>query len=203
MSRPDRYDAWQTRQEVLQLAVRLVADEGINSLRAARRKAAERLRATRPGCLPELAEIQAAVADYLRLFEGPEHTQRLATQRRAALQAMHALQVFDPRLTGPALHGTATDHTPVTLHLFTDTAEEVGFSLMERGIPFELGERKARFTDGRESAKPCYEFYAGDTNIELVVFNTKEARHAPASPIDGKPMRRVRHPAVASLLEDR
>ncbi len=202
MAQPGRIDRRQTRDQIVQLAARLVVDEGVTSLRAARRKAIEQLRAGGTMALPKLAEIQAAVADYLRLFDRPEHIRRLQKQRQVALEAMHVLKKFDPCLTGPALHGTATENTPVTLHLFTDSSEDVGLSLTERGIPYGLGERLARYSGGRQSRKPCYEFYAGETCIELVVFNYKEARHAPASPVDGKPMRRLRPAAVESLLQN-
>ena len=85
--------------------------------------------------LPKNIEIETALAEYQRLFGGESHTESLHAQRRAALQR-HALPAeFEPRLVGPVLSGTATEHSDMQLHLFADSAESVALKLMDQRHP--------------------------------------------------------------------
>jgi hypothetical protein len=199
-SRPGKSDIWEARRSVTYLAARLLADGDEVSLRAARRKAAERLRVSSQA-LPTLSEIQNGLREHQRLFH-PEQDELLKELRQQSLKAMEAFAAFRPRLTGPVLHGTATSLTPITLHLFCDAAEEVGLVLLERDIPHELTERRVTYPGGRGDWRPCYEFSAGETDIELVVFAEKDIKHGPSSPVDGKPMRRAAYKAVETLLSE-
>jgi len=47
---------------------------------------------------------------------------------------------------------------------------------------------------------PVYSFVAGDIPIELTVFSENGIREAPASPLDGKPMRRASLQELENLL---
>ena len=85
-----------------------MAQHGIHDFLTAKRKAAERLGVTDASALPRNTEIEAALAEYQRLFDPSGHEQTLQAQRRAALQAMRWLSQFEPRLVGPVLSGTAT-----------------------------------------------------------------------------------------------
>jgi hypothetical protein len=122
----------------------------------------------------------------------------LRQQREAALQAMRMLAQFQPRLTGPVLSGNAHEQADIHLHLFTDTHEEVAWFLMDRGIPYQLKDR-VYHSIGR--SYPSYRFFAGDDRIVLIVFQLLELRHAPPSPVDGKPTRRADLAAVENLLK--
>jgi hypothetical protein len=56
---------------------------------------------------------------------------------------------FDPRLVGPVLTGTASAHSDIQLHLFSESAEAVLIRLEERGVPHEALERRLRFERDR------------------------------------------------------
>ena len=134
------------RRALAQEAARIMAEHGIQDFRTAKRKAAERLGVTDAGAvLPRNTEIEAALAEYQRLFGGESHVDTLHAQRRAALHAMRYLREFEPRLVGPVLSGTATAHTDVQLHLFADRAETVTLKLMDRGIAHEVTEQRVRW----------------------------------------------------------
>lgn len=182
-------------------AARLIAEEGVVSYRAARDKAVRRLGLGGARDLPSPLEIEQALADHLRLFRGPAHLDRLAALRRHAAEAMRLLAEFEPRLTGRVLSGTAGEHTPITLHLFTDSAEDVGFFLIDRAIPYRLGDKRYRDADGRWRVYPSYVFVAGDAEIELVVFPALELRQAPPSPLDGRPMARAGLAEVEAMVD--
>jgi|SRR5690625_1796910 len=178
------------RQRVAEEAARIMAEEGINDYLLAKRKAAERLGAPDTRNLPRNREIQDALIDRQRLFGGARQEALVRELRSAAVEAMRFLQRFKPRLVGSVLHGTATEHSDINLHLFAETAEDVVFFLMEHDIPFESTDRRFRF--GREEyvSVPVYRVVAGDTVVDLSVFPIKGLREAPRSPVDGQPMER-------------
>lgn len=178
------------RQRVAQEAARIMDEDGINDYLLAKRKAAERLGAPDTRNLPRNREIQEALIDRQRLFGGARQEALVRELRRAAIEAMRFLQRFRPRLVGSVLHGTATEHSDINLHLFAETPEEVVLFLMEHDIPFETTERRFRF--GREEYVnvPVYRLVAGDTVVDLSIFPSKGLREAPRSPIDGQPMER-------------
>ena len=188
----------EVREQIAQMAARLLFEDGALGFGAARRKAQERLGHGAWRDLPDNREIEAALIAYQRLFGGDAHRRRVDELRRQAIDAMHFLRVFDPHLVGSVLAGTAGEHAPVTLHLFAEPLEEVMFFLDERNIPYELGER--RYGDGGR-VYPRLGFLAGETRIELVVFPTTERHVAPPSQIDGRPMRRADLAEVTGLLE--
>src|SRR5580698_2409820 len=88
------------RRALAQEAARIMAQQGIHDFLTAKRKAADRLGVTDTSALPRNTEIEAALAEYQRLFDAGGHEQTLQQQRRAALHAMHWLSQFEPRLVG-------------------------------------------------------------------------------------------------------
>lgn len=190
------------RRALAQEAARIMAEQGIDDYRLAKRKAAERLGATDIAVLPRNTEIEAALAEHQRLFEANTHSTALDAVRRTALQAMRLLHRFQPRLVGPVLSGTASAHSEVNLHLFAEGAETVALHLLENSIPHEIGQRRLRYEPDRLVAYPVVRFVAGNREIDAVVFPVDGIRQAPASPVDGRPMRRADRTEVESLLAD-
>jgi hypothetical protein len=190
------------RRAIAQEAARIMAEHGIEDYLLAKRKAAERIGVTDTAALPRNTEIEAALVEYQRLFAADTHSRTLAEQRRAALEAMRLLQDFEPRLVGPVLAGTATQHADVDLHVFADHAEAVAFKLMDRGIPHEMLERRVKMYVDRSVNFPAVRFTAGDQVIDATVFPVDGIRQAPFSPVDGRPMRRAAMAELEALLDD-
>jgi hypothetical protein len=201
MSKRSNPRAEQLRMALAQEAARIMSEQGIDDYGLAKRKAAERLGATDIAVLPKNTEIEAALAAHHRLFEGDKHSNALSALRRTALQAMRLLDIFQPRLVGPVLSGTASAHSEVNLHLFADGPERVALHLMERGIPHRVAERRLRYEPNRLVSYPVVQFVAGNREIEAVVFPIDGIRQSPASPVDGRPMRRADTAELESLLE--
>jgi hypothetical protein len=128
------------------------------------------------------------------------HASELAAMRAAAVEAMRLLAAFEPRLVGPLLTGTATAHAGIALHLFADTPEAVALSLMDRGVPYEFGERRFRVQRDAVESYPEIRFGAGLHEVEATVFPKDGIRQAPPGPVDGKPMRRATLAEVEQLL---
>lgn len=179
------------RMQIAQEAARLIVETGLRDYGQAKQKAAARLHASQTRNLPNNQEIEQAVIEHQRLFKAEHQTQGLQEQREQAIAAMQFLEQYHPRLVGPVLTGSASSHTPVTLHLFALTAEEIGSLLQEHNIPYQLDERRLKFPDGRSENFPLYHFIAGETHIELVVFPEHELRSAPLNPVNGKPFKRA------------
>ena len=191
------------RRALAQEAARLMAEHGIQDFGVAKRKAAERLGVTDGAAvLPKNSEIEAALAEYQRLFGGASHLKALHAQRRAALAAMRALREFEPRLVGAVLAGTATLHSDVQLHLFAERAESVALKLLDRGIAHEVTERRVKLDPERIRAFPGVRFQVDDQPIEATVFPPDGIRQAPVSPVDGRPMRRASALEVQALLAE-
>jgi hypothetical protein len=183
-----------------QEAARIMAEHGIQDFGTAKRKAAARLGVTDEGALPRNSEIEAALAQYQRLFAADSHGASLQSQRRAALQAMRSLINFSPRLVGPVLSGTATRHADVHLHLFADPPEAVALDLLNHGVGHEVGERRLRLDAERVRSFPSVRFEVDAHMIDATVFPVDGIRQAPVSPVDGRPMRRADAAELESLL---
>jgi hypothetical protein len=190
------------RRALAQEAARIMAEQGIDDYGLAKRKAAERFGATDIAVLPKNTEIEAALADHQRLFLADAHASALDDLRRTALQAMRLLKRFEPRLVGPVLSGTASAHSEVNLHLFADGPESVALHLMDNGIPHRMAERRYRYEPDRVVAYPVVQFVAGKVEIDAAIFPVNGIRQSPASPVDGRPMRRATAEEVESMLED-
>jgi hypothetical protein len=191
------------RRALAQEAARIMAEHGIRDFFVAKRKAAERLGITDgAAALPKNTEIEAALAEYQRLFGGGTHAESLYAQRMAALEAMRALHEFEPRLVGPVLSGTATEHSEVQLHLFAERAEQVALKLMDEGIPHDVLEKRVKMSPERVLSYPGVRFEVNDHSIEVTVFPRDGIRQAPVSPVDGRPMKRASTFEVEALLED-
>jgi hypothetical protein len=189
------------RRALSQEAARLMAEHGIDDYGQAKRKAADRLGVDDHAVLPKNTEVEEALREYQRLFAGDAHALTLRRQRRAALDAMHLLDEFEPRLVGPVLAGTATRHSDINLHVFADRPESITLRLLEIGIPHELHERRVRMDAERSRPYPVLRFESAGRQVHATVFPIDGIRQAPYSPVDGKPMRRADKREVSDLID--
>jgi hypothetical protein len=200
MSRRPNPRADLLRQAVAEEAARVMREQGVDDFLLAKRKAAERLGVTDASILPRNTEIEAALVAHQRLFAADRHEADLEAMRRSALEAMRLMADFQPRLVGPVLTGTASAHSDINLHLFTESPEAVSIRLEERGVPHEVLERRLRYERDRVVTYPALRFVAGRQTVDAVVFPLDGIRQAPSSPVDGKPMRRASAAEVEALL---
>ncbi len=138
MSRRPNPRAELMRLAVAEEAARIMGEQGVDDFLQAKRKAAERLGVTDASILPRNTEIEAALFARRRLFAGERHAAEIASLRRSALEAMRLMADFEPRLVGPVLAGTASAHSEINLHLFSESPEAVSLQLEERGVPHDV-----------------------------------------------------------------
>ena len=127
-------------QEIAAAAARLVVEEGME-YGPAKRKAARVLgrHSVRSGDLPDNLAVEDEVREYLALFCADTQPAELAALREVAAQWMERLAEFRPHLTGAVWRGTATRLNHVHLQLFCDDSKAAEITLINLGIPFEVG----------------------------------------------------------------
>lgn len=181
-------------------AARIMAEQGVTDFDRARRKAAERTGILDRRRWPTNEAIAAALHTHRRLFRGDGEAERLRRLREAAVQAMHSLRAFSPRLIGALLHGAGPVDAGVQLHLFADRPEDVMFALLERHIPWREHERSVRYGNGERRSHPAFRFVAGEAPIELIVLPHTAMRNPPLDPVTERPARGADLAAVERLL---
>jgi len=190
------------RHRLAHEAARLMAEGGIRDFHQAKLKAAQRLGIHDDASLPRNREIEDALRQYQRLFQGDAQTIGVRQRREAALHALDFFAHFDARLVGPVLDGTADTHTPVSLHLYTDDADAVSRLLEDSRIPAELRTRRIRLDRERSDDFPVWVFTAEELAFDLTVLPEAALRQAPLSGVDEKPMKRASAAQLRRLLAD-
>ncbi len=190
------------RQQLAHEAARLMAEGGIHDYHQAKLKAAQRLGIVDDASLPRNREIEEALRQYQRLFQGNQQVAELRRRREAGLRALEFFRDFAPRLVGPVLEGTADANAAVAMHVHGDDAEAFPRWLEERGVPAEQRNRHLRLDRDREGDFPVYLFSAEGLSVDVTVLPSDVLRQAPLSAIDGKPMRRASATQLRALLAD-
>jgi len=190
------------RTRLAQEAARLMAVGGIRDFHQAKLKAAQRLGIHDDASLPRNREIEDALREYQRLFQGDATADALRRRREAALHALEFFAAFDPRLVGPVLEGTADASTPVALQVYSDDAGEIARCLEDSGIPAEARGRRVRLDRERDFEAEVWLFAADGLAFDLTVLPGDALRQAPLSPVDEKPMRRASAAQLRALLAE-
>lgn len=173
-----------SRRQIAEEAARLLAEQRHLSIDQARRKAAARVGCHDRRQFPDNGEIEQALKAYQAIFS-QDQPAALLQLREVAKQAMESLAIFQPRLTGPVLSGTADDNSCITLLLYAETPEEVIFRLMELKIPWREEALALNYPDGTTKRRPLLSFIAGRNEVELLILDTGERRNPPLDPANG------------------
>lgn len=170
-----------TREEIAASAATWIVEHGLDYAGACR-KAAEHLGVAghRGVQMPDHLEVEDAVREHLALFFADTQPAALRALRELAAQWMKRLEAFDPHVGGAVWRGTATEHSPILLDLYTDDPTGPELELLDQGVAFETGQRQGR---GREPVPviglevPCPAL--GETvPIEISVWSTEDLKGA-------------------------
>ena len=189
----------QQRIRIAQRAAMLIAEHGIRDYHLAKRKAAEQLGMDENSGLPKNQEIENALRSYQNLFDN-ESDHRLKKLRQTALDCMHLFSDFRPLLVGRIATGTATAHTPVTLHSFSDNPRLVATKLIDEFIEFDASEKRLSVNTETQKDFPCFLFEYDNIKVELLVLPFQLERQAPLSKHNARPMLRLNKSQLESLL---
>lgn len=188
------------RAQIASAAARIMAEEGVEDFARAKRKAARRLGASDTESLPANGEIEAELRAYRALYQADEHPERIGGLRRLALQAMRALERFNPYLTGPVLTGLAGPYAEIDLQLFPESTKEVELFLLDRNIEYTASDAR-RFAGDRAHAVALLSLDWEGTPLRLSVFDPRDERLAMKSSQAGRVMTRAGIAEVGALVE--
>src|SRR5438067_7013201 len=187
------------RARIAAAAARLMAEDGIDDFALAKRKAARQLGALDTQSLPRNDEIEAELRAYRALYQAEEHPQLIGELRRIALDAMQALEPFNPYLTGPVLKGIAGPYAEIDLQLFPDSAKDVEIFLLDRNISFTTQEGR-RYSGDRSRAVSLISLVWQGVPLRLAVFDPRDERLAFKTSQAGKVIERAGIAEVGAIL---
>ena len=188
------------RASIAAAAARIMAEDGIDDFALAKRKAARRLGAADTEALPANHEIETELRAYRALYQAQEHPERIGELRRTALEAMRALERFNPYLTGPVLTGIAGPYAEIALQLFPESAKEVELFLLEHGIAYSAVDGR-RYAGDRVRAVAVLSLDWRGAPLRLSVFDPRDERLALKTTLAGRVMPRAGIAEVGALVE--
>jgi len=181
-----------------------MAELAIDDPFEARRKAASRLGLEHSRVLPDGEEILSSLRDYLAIFQGDALAQRLVKLRTVARDLMRGIApLAEARLVGPVLEGTASDASPVTLHLLGITGEDLAIHLLEQGVAYRELTFQVSYGPRDQRALSAFRIAQGGCEVVLLAFPPDAPRQAPLDPVTGRAQRRASLAALEKLLGDR
>lgn len=195
------------RAAIARAAADIMYSEGVKQYFTAKRIAAKRIlgqgRAKglrcRPRDLPSNGEIRDALLELANLMEGDTRTQRLFAMRVTALEAMHALERFSPRLIGSVATGHVRRGSDIDLHVFADHAADVIDFVKTLRWPHEVNH--VSIIKGGVPMDFTHVLIEDVFSIELTIHGRMELRHRPRSSTDGKPITRLSIATLQALCE--
>jgi hypothetical protein len=187
------------RARIAAAAARIMAEEGVDDFALAKRKAARRLGASDNEARPANGEVEAELRAYRALYQADEHPERIGELRRLALQAMRALERFNPYLTGPVLTGLAGPYAEIDLQLFPESTKEVELFLLDRNIEYAASDAR-RFAGDRAHAVAVLLLDWEGVPLRLSVFDPRDERLAMKTSQSGRVMARAGIAEVGALL---
>lgn len=189
------------RARIAAAAARIMAEDGIDDFALAKRKAAKQLGVLESQALPGNDEIEAELLAYLALYQPDEHPQRVVELREIALDAMRALEHFNPYLTGPVLKGIAGPYAAIELQLFPDSVKDVEIFLLDRNIPYATHEGR-RYAGDRAHAVSVLVLSWQDFPLRLSIFDPRDERIALKTSQAGRVTDRAGIAEVGALLRN-
>lgn len=187
--------------EIAHLAATYLIEGMADNFQAAKRKAARSLGLGSNRNAPSNIDVQLALAENLSLLEGKDWHARVRSMREEALRAMDFFSAFDAHLVGSALYGTATEHSQITLHLYTDEFEQAVWRLRDAKIKCYLTATILKSRGNSSQEFPTLELTMSGFDFEIVVFPLSFRFNPPASPLDGKPYLRADAKKLRNLLD--
>lgn len=190
------------KEEIANAAARLVVEQGVE-YGDAKRRALKLLRLPTRAALPDNAQVEQAVLDYIALFCADTQPGELRALRALALVWLERLERFRPYLAGAVWRGTATRLSDIYLQLFCDDPKSAEIALIDMGIRFEVSTVvgfQGTPVDALSVHVACPELRS-HVGIHLLVYDFDDLRGALKPDAQG---RRLRGDAAAlrNLLDD-
>lgn len=152
------------------VAARLMAEDGVDDVELAKRKAAHQLNLPEWIGLPTSQAVYDALRTHQAIFQDSEQRARIHILRTEALYWMALLADFHPYLTGSVLDGTAGRYSMIDILLYPDSDKDVEIFLLNQNIPYTF----ARPRNERTSA--VLQVERNDLTTNLVIYPAHDER---------------------------
>lgn len=124
------------KSEIAALAAALVVEEGLE-YGPAKRRVVKQMGLPARSEVPDNAQIEDAVIEYIAVFCADTQPAELAALRELALVWMQRMASFRPHLAGAVWHGTATRLSDIYIQLFCDDPKSAEIALIEHNVDYE------------------------------------------------------------------
>jgi hypothetical protein len=124
------------KSEIAATAAALVVEEGLEYGKA-KRRAVKQMGLPARAELPDNAQIEDAVMEYIAMFCADTQPTELAALRELALVWMQRMANFRPHLAGAVWHGSATRLSDIYIQLFCDDSKSAEIALIEHNVDYE------------------------------------------------------------------
>ena len=124
------------KDEVAAVAARMVVEEGLE-YGAAKRRAVKQMGLAARTALPDNAQLETAIEEYISIFCADTQPGELHALRVLALEWMERLERFRPYIAGAVWHGTATRRSDIYLQLFCDDSKSAEIGLIDMRVRYE------------------------------------------------------------------
>lgn len=190
------------RRRIASEAARLLYSREENEYFRAKWLAARRVcsRTVRAGELPTNREVREEIHLFARAHRGERRDALLREMRLAALELMHLLRGFRPRLVGRTLTGSVRRGSQIDLMAFADDPRDVAAALAAHGLACEV-EPRPLGRDGQ--VRPVTRLLFVDRfPVAVLVYRAAVARRRFRSAATGRPISRASIGELARLLCD-
>lgn len=188
--------------EVAAAAARMVVEEGLE-YGPAKRRAVKQLGLNTRTSLPDNAEVEDAVREYIDLFCADTQPTELQALRRLALVWMERMAGFRPHLAGAVWHGTATRLSDIHIQLFCDDPKSAEIALIDHNVAYEprtVTGFQGEPVEALSLSAPCRDLGAS-VGIHLMIYDHDDLRGALKADAKGRTPRGDLR-AVQNLLHD-
>ena len=178
------------RQQICDLAARIIHEDGIRDYHKAKLRACDTLGIKTNSFLPTNEEIQFALENRIKLFDSKNLESSPISQLSIAKDLLNILQDYQPRLTGLLLNGMKLKNSPIEIHAFSNSAEMICEELNWRGLSAFIIEKRFRYSNNQYVNVPLIVCHLDEQDIEISVFTERELHRAPICPRNGRPFER-------------
>ena len=166
------------KAEIAYRAARLIAEDGVNDLGVAKRKAARQLGVSAGALLPDDFAVDTALRSHQAIFQRDSQPDECHALRKIAVEVMRWLHHFSPWLVGAVLDGSANHFSHVELEIVSDNAKQLEIFFLNEGIPFNIQVRRSRLrhADATRNDISLYEISFHDFPIEIALYRDHATR---------------------------
>ena len=173
--------------QIAATAAALVVEEGLE-YGPAKRRAVKQMGLPARAELPDNAQIEEAVMEYIAVFCADTQPVELAALRELALLWMQRMGGFRPHVAGAVWHGTATRLSDIYIQLFCDDPKSAELALIEHNVDYEP-RTVTGLTGGKVEALSLSSFckpLSENIGVHLMVYDHDDLRGALKPDVKGR-----------------